>query len=196
MDKKILVALGVIVWLVLGVAGISFGAAVATDTPQTYKVSITKLEISNDGGSTYITLFEGASDYIDIASVSAGQAAGNFFAGLSVPDGTYTHVRATPSATFKMKGSVSYSGTTYYTIAGGSTSTTAADMVEATINVQGTMTGTAQTLSPAITVKNGVANHKVRIEFNVSNTLGLWVTGGGPTYGFFPEEPSVTLSVH
>lgn len=168
----------------------------ASGDPTIYKVSIATFEISSDGGNSYITLFNGTSDYMDIASVNAGQAAGNFFSGLSVPDGTYTHVRVTPSATFKMKGTVSHGGTPYYTKADGSASTTAGDLVEATITVPGGVTATTNALSPAITVKNGAADHKVRVSFSVANTLDLWDGNDDTTPDtFYPSVPTVTMTV-
>ena len=207
MNKKIVVALITIAWLVLGIVSISYGGAgdlLDTGTPTIYKVAIAKFELSTDGGSTYTTIFESTSDYIDIASVSGGQKAGNFTSGLSVPDGTYTHVRVTPSITFKMKGSA-VDTNTYYTTTGttdvggniGSTGlTTADDLAEGTMIINdGTIIATTNALSPNITVKNGVANHTVRVSFDVSDTLKLYDSDGVGGRAFFPSVPSVTITV-
>lgn len=201
MNKKIAVTLTTIAWLILCIVNISYGDG--TGTPETYKVSLAKFELSSDGGSTYITIFEGTSDYMDIASVTAGQSAGNFLSGLSVLDGTYTHVRVTPSSVMKMKGSAVSGATTYYTTAGttavgahtGSTATTtAANLAEGTMTLSaGTITATVNALSPNITVKNGVANHSVRVSFNVSDTLDMYDNGGNEA--FLPGVPSVTMTV-
>ena len=67
-----------------------------------YKVRLSKFELFN--GTSWITAFEGTSATLDIASVSIGSAAGDFMSGLSVPDGTYTQIRVTPSPTFTISG--------------------------------------------------------------------------------------------
>ncbi len=70
----------------------------ATGPASTYKVTVTKFELYN--GTSWVTVSTGNSTVIDIAAVNAGQAAGTFFSSLSVPDGSYTQVRVTPSDTF------------------------------------------------------------------------------------------------
>ena len=198
MNRKFKIGLLSICSLFIWVSHNIWAASLGTGTPTIYKTALTKFEISNDGGATYITLFTGTSDYMDIASANAGQAAGNFFSGLSIPDGTYTHVRVTPSGTFKMRGTVSIGGTVYYTKSDGTFSNSSADLAEATITVPVTLTANVQALSTPITVKNGVPNHKVRVSFNVSNTLELWDTSGPPDANpdqFYPAAPTVTLEV-
>ena len=199
MNRKFIGLLIIGVMLLCVSDNIWAASSLGAGTPTIYKTALARFEISNDGGATYITLFNGLSDYMDIASVNAGQAAGNFFAGLSIPDGTYTHVRVTPSGNFKMRGTVSIGGTVYYTKSDGTHSTSSADLAEATITVPVTLTANVQALSTPITVKNGVPNHKVRVSFNVSNTLELWDTTGPIPDNlpdqFYPAAPTVTMEI-
>lgn len=158
-----------------------------------YKVRVSKLELNN--GTSWITVFEGTSDPLDIASVSSGSAAGNFLSGLSIPDGTYTQVRVTPSPTFTFSGRDTLNN---YTTAiagngGGSTLTLiAAQEAEFTFTLTGgNVPGpdTQDFSATPITVKDGVANHKVRVSFDVSAAIQL--QGGA----LFPAAPTVTMSI-
>lgn len=165
----------------------------ATGPATTYKVRISKFEIFN--GSSWITLFEGTSSDLDIAAVSAGSAAGNFFSGLTVPDGTYSQVRVTPSPSFSVSGN---DGTRYTTAAngpfGGCTVGTAGQQAECTITLTGANVPTAQTQNfstTPITVKDGVADHKVRVFFDVSNAIEFQALPGE----LYPAQPTVTMAV-
>ena len=82
-----------------------------------YKITITTIEISDDGGSTYTTLFSGSQE-VDIAAVNAGAVAGGLISGVDLPDGTYNAIRATVGDTITVKGYVNIRGTTHYTDGG------------------------------------------------------------------------------
>ena len=158
-----------------------------------YGVTINKFELDN--GTSWITVFSGTSSELDIASASSGTSAGNFFSGLVVPDGTYTRCRVTPSPIFKIRGT---DGAGSYTTAangvgGGSTLTLNINQ-KATCTI--TLTGgnvpgaTPQDFSATpITVTDGVANHKVRVSFNVSAAVQLL---GGELW---PAAPAVTMTI-
>ena len=156
-----------------------------------YAVTITKFELYN--GTSWVTVFEGTSSELDIASVSSGASAGNFFSGLAVPDGTYTQVRVTPSPTFKIRGT---DGAGNYTTAtngsgGGSTLTTDINQ-KATCTITLTVApsaGTQDFTATPITVADGVANHKVRVNFDVSAAVQLL---GGELW---PAQPTVTQTI-
>lgn len=164
--------------------------AFATGPASVYKVRVSKFELNN--GTSWITIFEGTSDALDIASVSSGASAGSFLSGLSVPDGTYTQVRVTPSPTFIISGR---DGVNYTTATagpgGGSTFGTAGQQAEFTLTLAGVnVPGAATTDFSAtpITVKDGVANRKIRVSFDVSNAID---TQGGELW---PAQPTVTMS--
>lgn len=157
-----------------------------------YAVTITKLELYN--GTSWITVFSGTSSELDIASVSSGASAGNFFSG-AVPDGTYTQVRVTPSPTFKIRGTDGAGNYTTATNGGGGGSTLTTDINQkatCTITLTGGNVPTAQTQdfsATPITVTNGVANHKVRVSFDVSAAVQLL---GGELW---PAAPTVTQTI-
>mgnify|MGYP001563587608 CR=1 FL=1 len=184
-----------------------FTSSAFADTSVTnkYQVSLTKFELFNSGTNQWVTLYEGNSVTLDIASVSVNQAVGNFMSGLSVPDGTYTKARATPSTTFVIKGSVTSGGTTYYTTAttlasGGRTvssaSTTASDEADCTIAILTTDVAPntdGVSFSSPLTITDGNPNKKIRVKFDLSNTL-VYVAAG-PNNLVYPGPPTVTMTL-
>ncbi len=179
--------------LLTGIILIFSSMAFAAGPASIYKVQISKFELYN--GTNWITVFEGTSSTLDIAAVSAGSSAGNFFSGISVPDGTYTQSRVTPSPTFIISGNDGANYTTATVGAGGgSTPGIAAQQAECTITLTGasipTVSDPQDFSATPITVKDGVANHKVRVSFNVSAAVQL--QGDGLLY---PAQPTVALSI-
>lgn len=158
-----------------------------------YGVTVVKLELYN--GTSWITVFTGASSELDIASVSAGESCGNFVSGIAVPDGTYTHFRATPSPIFKIRGT---DGAGNYTTAvigdyGGSAMTTDINLKDiCTVILTGAGVPTAQTKdfsATPITVTNGVVSHRIRLSFDVSTAVQL-IDGE-----LWPAVPIITMTV-
>ncbi|MBI4309744.1 MAG: hypothetical protein HY591_05385 [Candidatus Omnitrophica bacterium] len=173
--------------------GILFSQPVLADGPSNvYKVTVTLFEMYN--GTSWVTVSNGSSTTIDIAAANSGQAAGNFFAGLNVPDGTYTQVRVTPSAVFTVKGN---DGAGRYTTAangpnGGCVySNSAAAEAECLVTVPGGITPTPDTLSTPITITNGIASHKVRVNFDTSTAIQY----NGLADELFPGQPTVTMTL-
>ena len=157
-----------------------------------YKVRISKFELNN--GTSWITVFEGTSDALDIASVSSGSAAGNFMSGLTVPDGTYTQVRVTPSPIFIISGHDTLGNYTTATagVGGGSTPGAAGQEAQFTLTLTGGNVPGADTTdfsATPVTIKDGVANHKIRVSFDVSTAIQL---AGGELW---PAQPTVTMSM-
>lgn len=169
-------------------------AACAVGPASAYKVRVSKFELNN--GTSWITVFEGTSGTLDIASVSASSSAGSFMSGLAVPDGTYTQVRVTPSPTFTISGN---DGTRYTTAAtgpnGGSVPTLiAGQQAEFTLTLTGVRIPPAVTTdisATPITVKDGVANNKVRVSFDVSGAIEYNALANE----IFPAAPTVTMSL-
>lgn len=176
--------------IVAGVIFIFNSIAFATGPATVYKVRIAKFELFN--GTNWIPIFEGTSGTLDIAAVSGGSAAGSFCAGLSVPDGTYTQVRVTPSPIFNISGNDGASYTTAANgVGGGSVVGTATQQAECAVTLTGGAIPGPQTTdfsATPITVKDGIADHKVRVSFDVSNAIQLQ---GGELY---PAVPVVTVS--
>lgn len=167
-------------------------AAFAVGPSSVYKVTVTLFEMYN--GTSWVTVSNGSSTTIDIAAANSGQAAGNFFAGLNVPDGTYSQVRVTPSATFIVKGN---DGSGRYTTAtngpggGCAYSLSAASEAECTVSVPGGITANPDVLSTPITVTNGVASHRVRVNFDTSSTIQYVALSDE----LFPSQPTVTMTL-
>lgn len=171
---------------------IVFPALVLANGPaNVYKVTITKFEMFN--GSDWVTIFDGTSTTIDIAAATSGAAAGSFLAGQNIPDGTYTQVRATPSATFSVKGN---DGSRYTTATKGPNggcvySSSAAAEAECSVTISDGVTATTTTLSQAITSTAGVSSHKVRVSFDTSTAIQYVIAADE----LFPAQPTVTISI-
>lgn len=168
-----------------------------------YKVTMSSFEIDNGDGSTPITAFSGASATLDIASAAdTNTSVGNFLSGLTVPDGSYSRVKPTPSGTFTIAGSVTHAGNgnTYYTRSTtgsgtGCTVSTTPPAQECTVNLN---VGPQdwQNLPGTITVTNGIPSHRVRVRFNTSAALGLYTVGGDdPPFEIFPQQPQTTVTL-
>ena len=78
-----------------------------------YEVSVKKFEVSYDEGSTWVTVFEGQSQKVDMA---LGAFAGTFFSGQSLPVGTVNQIKVTVDKQMTIKGKVDVGGTIYYTV--------------------------------------------------------------------------------
>ena len=158
-----------------------------------YKVKVKKLELNN--GASWVTVFDGASASMDIASASSGQSAGQFLSGLNVPDGVYTQVRVTPHPSFNIQGN---DGARYTLAAngvnGGCTFTNNAALVaECTITLTAPnepSTTTQDFSATPITVKNGVCDRKIRVSFDVSGAISYNALANE----LFPAEPTVTMT--
>ncbi len=132
--KRFLFASAILLFILF--MGSSLAFAQATGPASVYEVTITQFELYN--GTSWVTASSGSSTVMDIASVNSGQIAGNFFSGLSVPDGSYTQVRVTVSNTFVISGNDGAGNYTTATVNNGSVvTTTAADEARATVDVSG-----------------------------------------------------------
>ncbi|MBI3324887.1 MAG: hypothetical protein HYZ92_06365 [Candidatus Omnitrophica bacterium] len=182
----------VIVLLVCGLEGLA--QAASGDAAGTYTVTVTKVEISKDGGSTYTTLFSGSSD-INIASVNAGAAAAGLVGGVILAPGTYDTIRVTIGGSLQLKGYVNNGSTTIYT--NGGTDTGAFSTNTAAANTPGSDYATStftipagsrtSTSSVSIPVSPG-ASPTVRVTFDTSGVITQ--SGGIPSVG----APSVTVT--
>ena len=194
MIKKQFINLSILLIILLICPALSFANNGDTGAATVYKVTIEQFEMYN--GTSWVTVSSGNSTTIDIASVSAGSAAGTFFAGLNVPDGSYTQVRVTVSSTFTVSGSVGSDGTPVYTTAtlnSGAcvSSATAGDQAECTVSVPGGLPApTPDALPSTLTIANGAPSHKIRVNFNVSNAVQE-VAGAA----LVPASPTVTMEM-
>ncbi len=171
--------------------------AASGDADGTYTVTVTQVEVSRDGGSTYTTVFSG-SQAINIAAVNAGAVAAGLVSGATMQAGTYDSVRVTIGSTLSMKGYVNNTGagTTLYTDGGadadaftgvaGLNNTTAGDYGVSTFTIP-VVNRTQTTSGLSITIDPGKAP-TVSVTFNTSGVLTQ--SGGTPSVG----PPSVTIT--
>ena len=186
-----------LVWGVGLLLGLPRVAAAATGDGggQVYKVTITTIEISDDGGSTFTTIFSGSQE-IDVAAVDAGAIAAGLVSGVDLADGTYNAIRATVADTIQVKGYVNISGTTHYTdggtdaaafsqAAGNDNPPSDSTFAESTFGLGGpqsqTTTGLSIVMSPETSPVVTVAFNTADVVFN---------DGGNPSV----RAPTVTIT--
>jgi len=173
-------------------------AGIDTGTPTKYEVRLHTVKLYN--GTDYVTVFDGTSSALDIASVNgSNQFVGNFLSGLTVPDGTYTEARIQPHTTFTIKGTVD-SG--YYTDGNltdagncACVNTAGGTPADCTLTVGSSFVPEkVYSFSTPVVVTNGVADHKIRVYFDVANSIQHEEDGPG-SEAIHPLEPACTVSV-
>ena len=179
------------VGLLLGLPRVA-AAATGDGGGQVYKVTITRIEISADGGANYTTIFSGSQE-IDIAAVGAGAVAGGLVSGVDLPDGTYNTIRATVADSIKVKGYVNIAGTTHYTNgttfgqeAGNDSPPTDGTFVESTFDLGAPQTATNTGLTIVMTPETSSV---VTVAFNTAGVVAD-DGGGDPTV----TAPTVTIT--
>lgn len=180
-------------WVILFVACWSEpGFAASTDADGTYTVTVTKVEASLDGGTTYTTLFSG-SQLINIASVTAGATAAGLVNGVDFPVGTCNRVRVTIGDTLLAKGWVNSGGSTFYTsggvngtstIAGNDNTGAVSNYTASTYTIPEANRVSVKTVS--IPIVKGTAT-SIQVKFDTSGVLSY----NGVVV--IPGEPLVTI---
>ncbi len=182
-----LLAGGVAMGLLLGV---ELAHAASGNADGTYTVTITKVEVSKDSGTTYTTIFSGSQD-INIASVDAGAIAAGLANGVTVDAGTYTRVRVTIGSALKVKGYVNNGATTLYTngvtfgVNLAAANTPGGDYAVSTFTIPANSLVNVNTTS--ITVQPGTSP-LVDVAFDTSGVITQ--SGGTPSVG----APTVTVT--
>ena len=186
------VALVVVCWAAGLVGGVE---AASSDADGTYTVTITKVEASKDGGTTYATIFTGSQD-INIASVSAGAVAAGLASGAVLDVGTYTIVRVTIGATLRAKGYVNNAGNTVYT--NGGTDGSASSTNGGVLNTPGSDYAISTYTIPAANRTNTTSGLSIVVQVGTSptctvkfDTSGVLSVVGG---GIVPGAPSITIT--
>lgn len=195
MKRRWAVLIGV-VWCSAALVGTGTAEAASGDADGTYAVTVTTVEVSKDGGTTYTTMFSG-SQAINIASASAGATAASLVSGAALTPGTYTIVRVTIGSTMTVKGYLNISGSTWYTSGGtdsgafgvnaGVTSTPGSDYAISTFTIpSANRVNTTSGLS--ITVAADGSAPTVNVTFDTSGVISN--SSGTPTLG----APTVTMT--
>ncbi|MBI4342057.1 MAG: hypothetical protein HY599_01675 [Candidatus Omnitrophica bacterium] len=171
-------------------------AATGDGGGQVFKVTVTTVETSSDGGSTYTTLFSGSQE-IDIAATNAGAVAASLVSGVQLAPATYNRIRVTIGATMKAKGYVNIAGVTNYTDGGtdagafsqavGNNNPPSSGFEESTFTIPSGNRTSIDTVSIVVTPTNAPT---VRVAFN---TAGVFInSGGNPSLG----PPTVTITTN
>lgn len=171
-------------------------ATLAAGTPSSYKVTVTKVEVWH--GTSWVTIFSGTAQ-LDMV------AGGTFpeISNINLPAGTYSQVRVTFRNSFPVAGTVSYSGTAYYTTAtaffgqsnvASSPTTVAGSMAEFTFYNPdpawgGLNADVTQTFSITPITVGPTTDYQPTLRFTISNTLLLKGTAGNPFSYFFSLDP-------
>ena len=171
--------------------------AVSGDADGTYTVTVTKIELSKNGGASFTTVFEGG-QAVNLRAVNAGAVAAGLVSGQALEQGTYNTVRTTIGQNLLLKGYVNNAGagTSIYTDGGtdgaafttlaGLDNTTAADYSISTFSIPAaSQTSTLGGFS--IAVQPGEA-HTVTVKFDTAGVITQ--AGGIPSVG----APSVTVT--
>lgn len=177
-------------------------ALAALGTPTVYRVTVRRIEISKDGGTTWVTVGSGDLTF-NIASANAGAVVGTYVSNATVDAGTYNKMRATISRTYTLRGSIvqdagANNGTRFYTSANGATQV-AGNEGEQSITAPTNVTlPTGISLSPDgdfyatmdvnLTFTASGPN-TVTVNFDVTNAMQLL-----PDDTFIPQPPSVTVT--
>jgi len=169
--------------------GTSPAWSASTDADGTYSVTVTKIELSTDGGTTYSTIFEG-SQLVNIASANAGAVVASLVDGGSLEYGVYDTVRTTIGANLVAKGYVNDGADTVYTDGSnnttrnvGTTDTPAAGYDSSTFTIPVANRTIVTTPASPITCSQGVSPI-VTVSFDTSGVLsvsGTAVVPGAPT---------------
>lgn len=206
--KKNILKLGLVISYLLLFSSLCFALDV-NGTPTKYEVRMQIVKVYNSDTAEWVTVYNdpAGSLALDIASVSSGYSAGTFAAGLVIPDGTYTKCRVTPARTFKIKGTIADGSDLYYTTSG--TIGDGTSPIERTASIAYKNVGPAQDcnvvvldsdvvetesdFSAPVTITNGIADHKIRVNFNMSSAIAVHTFNAG--FIILPNPPTVTISI-
>lgn len=190
------------VWLALALMVVATAPAGAvttppptpSGTPEAYGVTITKIEVSQDEGATYLTRFAGQCD-VNLVTEAAGRVVAGLTSGDPLPAGTYNRLRITLGPTLYLKGYLNYNGATFSTNGGADDHGYEANL--AGLNAPGdsyavsafTIPEASRTFEQAITLSISAASAPPLVTFDLSGTITQ--TSGNPTV----NAPVVTVTV-
>ncbi len=188
----------------------------ACGVPELYQVTMNRLRISTTGSSDNAITIVSTPQSFNIASVNAGAVVGSWFSGTTIPPGTYNWMERTISGTFVFKGYVNYTdGFTYYTsslsVVGPNVNRIAttsfdpdnppADYAKVSADVC-SMGGVTCINGSIVEVETSQSIHidpgketKIKIIFNVNNTLGLNWDAVNSMWTLSLDAPSVSVQI-
>lgn len=181
-------------------------ARAGANTPLKYSVTILSLELSKDGGSTYVPV-SSQSAVFDIASAGAAQAVGAYASGADIPPGEYNRIRVRVSNTFTLRGNAlnTGDGLTYCTRSNGNPVSAACPGVEqdqsmtillavgfpanATLDAANNRITIVDTTRIVVDPDRG---RRYRINFSITSGINVSNAPGNNT--MFPGPPTVTIT--
>ena len=186
--------------------GLYLNAAVLTPSNiSKYEITFTKLELKKTDG-TYLSLFSGSTD-VNIANANTGEAIADLLAGSIVPDGEYTHVRATIADLFTINACENLVAGTNCTTAttsnaGAGPATGSHTAVGPTTAVDDVVTASGagslqQETALAISVKDGICSVRkgLSISFDLTGVLTYTANAcGGNNCIHLRGAPTISIS--
>ncbi|OGX39692.1 MAG: hypothetical protein A3C53_05580 [Omnitrophica WOR_2 bacterium RIFCSPHIGHO2_02_FULL_68_15] len=166
----------------------------ASGDPEAYGVTITRIELSKDGGASYVTRFEGYAD-VNLAAPGVGAPIADLGKDTPLPKGTYNRLRVTLGPTLYLKGYVNHGGATLFTnggadLVGYETNAAAANAPGATYAVSSvTIPNTARTFEQAIDIHVGSTMPALHLAFDLTGLITQ--TAGVPAV----SAPAVILEL-
>jgi hypothetical protein len=131
-----------------------------------YTFTWVKIELSSDGGNTWVTVFTGPQNFSLSSTDDVNAKISDIWRNVEIPAGTYNYIRATFGAQDTAKYKFDYASQTWYTSSGGFT-TNEALFDNFTFNRSSTVTTVP--LNPQIEIAAG--QHKtIREYFNIGAT--------------------------
>jgi len=182
-------AVGTIAQLCLSPAIASAQLSQASGTPAVYKLTFSANFRDAVTGQFLATPPFDVTD-LDIAGVSPNSSVSS--GGASIPVSTYDKVKATLNCTVKLKGSVTFSGTTYFTTSGGGVSTTG-PAAEGTYSLPALLC-----TPPSVTFESPVfatpfsIGGTVTLTFNAADSILLNGAPGSPALSAGPFSVTMT----
>ena len=183
-------SVGTIAQLCLSPAIVSAQLPQATGTPTVYRITFS-VTFRNKATQQYVDPAPFDVTELNIAGVNPGDTVSS--GGASLPTADYDKAKATINCTAKIQGSVTFSGTTYFTNGGGTFSTTG-PAAEGSYSLPGSLcTPPSATFeSPDFTPPIHIGG-TLTLTFNVANSLWLNGAPGSPVLSPGPFSVSMTV---
>lgn len=115
-NKKLIISI-LLLFILIHAKSLLAADTASSVTIDTYKVTITNFELSEDNGVNFINIFSGNKE-TDPAWVNSGLA-DVITQNITIPAGSYNYVRANNTVSGRVKFSAVINGTTYYSTEGG-----------------------------------------------------------------------------
>lgn len=188
-----------IVVAIMAMAADTARAAVAT----VYQVSVEKIELCTSSACASPTILGSGAASFDIASASVGASLGSYASTDGLPIGaTYTHIRATISRTFEIKGTVAGGSVTGGTPGGDCSTITTPSVSAASYTAGGITAHSGAESTQTLVVANSGAYGGGQPDYSAYPALGIvdnvatmtFTTALSSSYTVGDQPPTITIS--